>query len=161
MRSERRNSGTITGEKLSIGLLFVDDESSIRLTLPPILEEQGFQVEVADDVPSALQQISSHRFDVILTDLNITESRDGFAVVKAARAANPLCVAIVLTGYPDFESAVEAINCGVDNYLVKPADVETLVATIRQRLSTKASLVRHNSDMRPRPAKASENNPRD
>src|SRR5205085_11648126 len=98
MRIECSSSGTISGEKLSIGLLFVDDESSIRLTLPPILEEQGFQVEVADDVTSALQQISSHRFDVILTDLNIIESRDGFAVLKATSGANPLCVVIVLTG---------------------------------------------------------------
>jgi len=48
-------------------MLFVDDEPSIRLTLPPILEEQGFQVRVADSIPSALQQVSSHKFDVLLS----------------------------------------------------------------------------------------------
>jgi len=59
--------------------------------------------------------------------------------VKAARAANPLCVAILLTGYPDFESAVEGINCDVDGYLVKPADVEMLLGTIQRKLAAKTS----------------------
>ncbi len=84
----------------------------------PILEAQGFQVRVADSIASALQEVSSHKFDVLLSDLNISEAGDGFVVVKAARAANPLCVAILLTGYPDFESAVAGINCDLDGYLV-------------------------------------------
>ncbi len=100
-------------------MLFVDDEPSIRLTLPPILEEQRFQVRVADSIASALQEVSSQKFDVLLSEINISEPGDGFLVVKAARAANPLCVAILLTGYPDFESAVEGINCDVDGLLGK------------------------------------------
>ena len=128
MNSERRTS---------ISMLFVDDEPSIRLTLPPILEEQGFQVRVADSIASALQEVWSQKFDVLLSDLNINEPRDGFLIVKAARAANPSCVAILLTGYPDFESAVEAIDSDVDAYLVKPADVEMLLQTIQKKLAAK------------------------
>jgi CheY-like chemotaxis protein len=71
-------------------------------------------VRVADSVQSALREISSQKFDVVLSDLNIGEPRDGFSVVKAASETNPLCVAILLTGYPDFESAVEGINCEVE-----------------------------------------------
>ncbi len=130
MNSERRTS---------ISMLFVDDEPSIRLTLPPILEEQGFQVRVADSITSALQEVWSQKFDVLLSDLNINEPRDGFLIVKAARAANPSCVAILLTGYPDFESAVEAIDSDVDAYLVKPADVEMLLQTIQKKLAAKIS----------------------
>ncbi len=118
-------------------MLFVDDEPSIRLTLPPILEEYGFQIRVADSVTSALKEISNHPFDVLLSDLNITQPRDGFSVVKAARAANPLCVAILLTGYPDFDSAVEGIDSEIDGYLVKPADIEKLVRTIEQKLAAR------------------------
>jgi DNA-binding NtrC family response regulator len=118
-------------------LLFVDDEPSIRLTLPPILEESGFQIRVADSVQSALQEISSHKVDVLLSDLNIKKPRDGFLVVKAARAANPLCVAILLTGYPDVESAVEGVNCQVDGYFVKPAEIEKLLKTIEQKLAAR------------------------
>ena len=118
-------------------MLFVDDEPSIRLTLPQILEEQGFQVRVADSITSALQEISSQKFDVLLSDLNINEPRDGFVVVKAARAANPLCIAILLTGYPDFDSAVEGINCEIDGYLVKPTDIEKLLMTLQQKLAAR------------------------
>jgi DNA-binding NtrC family response regulator len=118
-------------------MLFVDDESSIRLTLPPILEEYGFQIRVADSVTSALKEISTRPFDVLLSDLNISQPHDGFSVVKAARAANPLCVAILLTGYPDFDSAVEGIDSEIDGYLVKPADIEKLVQTIEQKLAAR------------------------
>jgi DNA-binding NtrC family response regulator len=118
-------------------MLFVDDEPGIRLTLPPILEEYGFQIRIADSVPSALKEISLYQFDVLLSDLNIAQAHDGFSVVKAARAANPACVAILLTGYPDFDSAVEGIDSEIDGYLVKPADIEKLVKTIEQKLAAR------------------------
>ena len=118
-------------------MLFVDDEPSIRLTLPPILEESGFEIRVADSVQSALKEISSHKFDVLLSDLNIGEPRDGFSVVKAARAANPRCVAILLTGYPDLDSEMESIKKELDGYMVKPADIENLLKTIEQKLAAR------------------------
>jgi DNA-binding NtrC family response regulator len=123
-------------------VLFVDDEPSIRLTLPAILEEHGFKIRVADSVASAIKEISNHKFDVLLSDLNIGEPRDGFSVVKAARAANPRCVAILLTGYPDFDSERESIKKEVDGYLVKPADIEVLVRTIEEKLAAKAAVER-------------------
>jgi DNA-binding NtrC family response regulator len=126
-------------ERTNVGhsLLFVDDEPSIRLTLPAILEESGFEIRVADSVQSALKEISSHKFDVLLSDLNIGEPRDGFSVVKAARAANPRCVAILLTGYPDLDSETESIKKELDGYLVKPADIENLLKTIEQKLAAR------------------------
>src|SRR6266404_4916991 len=126
-------------ERTKIGntMLFVDDEPSIRLTLPPILEESGFQIRVADSVQSALREISSHKFDVLLSDLNIGEPRDGFLVMKAARAANPRCVSILLTGYPDLDSEMESIKKEIDGYLVKPADIENLLKTIEQKLAAR------------------------
>jgi DNA-binding NtrC family response regulator len=126
-------------ERTNVGhsLLFVDDEPSIRLTLPAILEESGFEIRVADSVQSALKEISSHKFDVLLSDLNIGEPRDGFSVVKAARTANPRCVAILLTGYPDLDSETESIKKELDGYLVKPADIENLLKTIKQKLAAR------------------------
>ena len=79
---------------------------------------------------------------MLLSDLNIGEPRDGFAVVTAARAANPRCVAILLTGYPDFDSERESIKKEVDGYLVKPADIEVLVRTIEEKLAAKAAVER-------------------
>jgi DNA-binding NtrC family response regulator len=90
-------------------ILFVDDEPSIRLTLPAVLEEHGFEVSIAGSVAEALSKINSSRFDVLLSDLNIGEDGDGFRVVRAMRSIQPKCVTVILTGYPAFESALQGI----------------------------------------------------
>jgi two-component system response regulator HydG len=116
-------------------LLFVDDEPSIRLTLPAVLEDHGFSVTTAESVPDAIARIDRAQFDVLLSDLNIGQEGDGFRVVSAMRKRHPQCVNIILTGYPAFESAVLAIRHQVDDYLVKPADIDILVRTIKHKLS--------------------------
>src|SRR4051812_36072612 len=115
-------------------LLFVDDEPTIRLTLPRILEMHEFDVRAAANVPDALALIHSEKFDVLLSDLNIGEPSDGFTVVSAMRRVQPEALTIIITGYPAFETALEAIRGQVDDYLVKPADTEELIETIRYKL---------------------------
>jgi len=119
-------------------ILFVDDEPSIRLTLPPVLEENGFEVRVAGTVPEALIEINSYQFDILLSDLNIGEEGDGFLVVSAMRHLQPHCINLILTGYPAFETALQAIHNQVDDYLVKPADVEALISSMKEKLSSHA-----------------------
>ena len=116
-------------------ILFVDDEPSIRLTLPPVLEENGFEVTTAATVADALVEINSSRFDVLLSDLNIGENGDGFLVVSAMRHIQPRCVNVVLTGFPAFETALQAIRHQVDDYLVKPADLDALIDGLRAKVS--------------------------
>lgn len=115
-------------------LLFVDDEPSIRALMPAILKQRGFDVTVAATVSEALNLIATRKFDVLLSDLNIGESGDGFTVVSAMRRTQPGTATFILTGYPAFESALEAIRHQVDDYFVKPAEVETLVNRIVARL---------------------------
>ena len=123
-----------TSHGLSKRLLFVDDEEGIRATLPAILERRGYQVRVAATVPEALSEMRNHKFDVLVSDLNIGEDGNGFTVIRAMRKTHPNCVAILLTGYPAFETAVQAIEDEVDGYLVKPADIDSLVGTIERKL---------------------------
>ncbi|HET9742505.1 MAG TPA: response regulator [Terriglobales bacterium] len=120
-------------EKPSI--LFVDDEPGIRLTLGQILSHAGFEVTTAGTVAEALQLIASQKFQVLLADLNIGEPGDGFTVVSAMRRSQPDAVTLILTGYPAFETALEAIRQQVDDYLVKPAGPDTLINLIRTKLS--------------------------
>lgn len=117
-----------------IRLLFADDEPNIRLTLPRILEMNGFQVTVASTVAEALTAIHSKTFDVLLSDLNISHPADGFTVVGAMRSVQPQCVTFILTGYPAFETALQAIRSRVDDYLTKPADIQYLLRTLREKL---------------------------
>ncbi len=87
-----------------VRLLVVDDESSIRLTLPAILRQEGFNVAVAASVQEGLRLIQRGRFDVLLTDLNIQGPRDGFVLVSAMRRLQPDVTTFIITGYPDFET---------------------------------------------------------
>jgi ActR/RegA family two-component response regulator len=125
--------GGKTSEKQRI--LFVDDEPSIRLTLPSALQQNGFEVRTAASVPEALVEINCSHFDALISDLNIGEEGDGFLVVSAMRHLQPECVNFILTGYPAFESALQAIHNRVDEYLVKPVDLDMLVTGIRGRLT--------------------------
>jgi len=117
-------------------ILFVDDEPAIRATIPAILGMHGFEVTVASSVPQALHFINTEKFRVLLSDLNIGEPGDGFTVVSAMRRVQPEAVTIIITGFPAFETALEAIRSQVDDYLVKPTDAERLIATIQQKLTS-------------------------
>ncbi|PYU27144.1 MAG: hypothetical protein DMG32_08320 [Acidobacteria bacterium] len=120
-------------------LLFVDDEENIRLTLPVLLEQHGFDVTSVAAVADALAQISTVSFDVLLADLNIHREGDGFLVIAAMRRAQPRCKNFILTGYPGLENAVRAIQNHLDDYFTKPADLEDLVAKIKARLAAPAA----------------------
>jgi DNA-binding response OmpR family regulator len=117
-------------------LLFVDDELAIRMTLPVILRQEGFEVTTAATVAETLEHISKARFDVLLADLNIGQPGDGFTVISAMRRTQPEAVTLILTGFPDFDTALQALRSQVDDYLTKPADIHQLVAMLKDKLKT-------------------------
>jgi DNA-binding response OmpR family regulator len=116
-------------------VLFVDDEPNIRLTLSMYLEDHGFAVLTAGSVPEALKLITEQSFDVLIADLNVGQAGDGFTVVSAMRRTQPRAVTFILTGYPAFETALEAIRLQVDDYITKPTDTDTLAGKIRAKLA--------------------------
>jgi DNA-binding NtrC family response regulator len=118
-------------------LLFVDDEPGIRNTLPEILRRYGFSVTVASTVSEAIEHICNQPFDLLLCDLNIESEADGYKVVRAIREVNPKCVVIILTGYPGLETALEGIHLAIDDYIVKPAKADVLVAQLAERLAAR------------------------
>jgi ActR/RegA family two-component response regulator len=118
-------------------VLFLDDEESIRATLPLMLEAYGFTVTPTGTVPDALRLISNEKFDVLIADLNVGSAGDGFTVVSAMRRTQPAAVNFILTGYPAFETALEAIRQQVDDYLIKPTEIESLVQNIQSKLTDK------------------------
>ncbi len=120
-------------------ILFVDDEESIRLTLPPVLKEKGFEVTAAASVAEALVEINGQNFDVLIADLNLAEEGDGFLVVSAMRHIQPHCVNLILTGYPALETALQAIHSQIDDYLTKPTDLDVLINTINEKLGRRKS----------------------
>jgi DNA-binding response OmpR family regulator len=120
-------------------LLFVDDEENIRTTFSMMLEANGFTVTSAATVADALRFIANEKFEVLIADLNVGSAGDGFTIVSAMRRTQPKAATFILTGYPAFETALEAIRQQVDDYFVKPTEIEQMVSRIRERLSARSS----------------------
>jgi len=124
-------------EKTKPEILFVDDEEAIRATLPLVLESFGFRVTSAATTRDAIHLIANQKFDILIADLNIDRQGDGFTIVSAMRSTHPEAVTIILTGYPAFETALEAIRQEVDDYFVKPVDASQIAQAIEDKLHKK------------------------
>jgi DNA-binding NtrC family response regulator len=118
-------------------LLLVDDEAGIRLTLGTILQMRGFEVKTAATVGEALTAIQEEQYDVLVSDLNIGQPYDGFMIASAMRRIQPKVATVMITGYPAFEDALASIRQQIDDYLIKPTDVEALVKCIEEKLQSR------------------------
>jgi DNA-binding response OmpR family regulator len=115
-------------------LLLVDDDAAIRSSLASILKLHDFDTRAAATVSEALYLISTESFDVLVSDLHMPGAGDGLTVISAMRHANPKAVTLLLSAFPEMNAAANAILLQTDEILVKPMDVLTLVAVIKQRL---------------------------
>jgi DNA-binding response OmpR family regulator len=115
-------------------ILLVDDDSGVRDMMDAALKQKGFEVVTASCVPEALAHIASQTFDVLITDLHMPDPGDGFTVVSAMRHSQPDALTLLVSGYPDVQSAMAAILLEVDEVLVKPFDIATLTGLIHDRV---------------------------
>jgi len=117
-------------------VLVVDDEENIRTMLSMVLESEHFAVKAVGTVAEALAQITQGEFDVLISDLNIGHPADGFVVVSAMRRTHPETLTFLLTGYPEFETALEALRQHVNDYLIKGTPIEELIVKIKAGLAS-------------------------
>src|SRR5687768_4700492 len=114
-------------------ILLVDDDESVLLTLQAILELAGHRVIAAGTLAVALTEVerldAASPIDVVVSDLHLDEG-DGLQVIAAAKRRDPTTTGIILTGYGSFEAVTRAVRAGVDDFLVKPTDVEELKRSI-------------------------------
>lgn len=117
-------------------ILFVDDEQSIRLTLPRIFARHGFEVTSVASPEDALAEIKAEKFDALLCDLNLPEKNSGFALIQEMTKAQPGCINFILTGNPSQESFQQAAG-RVARYFIKPVDIIEMLNVIEQKLVTR------------------------
>jgi DNA-binding response OmpR family regulator len=117
-------------------ILVVDDEENVRITTAAILEQEGYEVDTASDGHEALDKVKNGDFDLVLTDLRM-EGLDGSALLQEICTKYPSVVTVVLTGYASIESSIDALRCGVYDYLVKPCVVDDLKLTVHRALEHK------------------------
>jgi two-component system response regulator HydG len=127
-------------------VLIVDDDRNHAETVAEVLQRVGYTCTVATSGTAGAKLIDRDEFDVVLTDLRMADL-DGLAIVRKVREEQPEAEVVVVTGYGDVRTAVEAIKLGAVHYLVKPLDMAELRAII-QRAAERTRLTRANRDLR-------------
>jgi DNA-binding response OmpR family regulator len=115
-------------------VLLVDDDNAVREMMTATLEHKGFEVVAAANVSEALRFITTQNFDVLITDLHMPNPGDGFTVVSAMRHSQPHALTLLVSGYPDVQSAMDTILLEADEVIVKPFEVKRLPELIREKM---------------------------
>jgi len=123
-----------TGPRISPKILLVDDDDAIREMMTATLEHKGFAVVAVANVTEALKLITTETFDVLITDLHMPNPSDGFAVITAMRHIQPKALTLLVSGYPDVKSAMEAILLEADEIIVKPFETGKLADLVHDKM---------------------------
>jgi DNA-binding response OmpR family regulator len=118
-------------------VLLVDDDEAVREVVTLTLVAKGFDVVPAASVVEALKLITTEKFEVLITDLHMPNPSDGFAVVTAMRHSQPEALTLLVSGYPDVKSAMEAILLEADHIIVKPFGAANLADLVHEKLQTR------------------------
>src|SRR5947209_15734420 len=117
-------------------MLIVDDEESITRTMQLMFEERGFNVNTACSCADALRALGNgHRYDAVITDLNMETEDVGLEVARVAKRASPAPVVVVCTGYANVKNARVALDMHVDYLATKPVDLDQLFSAVDRLLA--------------------------
>lgn len=114
-------------------ILLVEDKDSLRRVMRLTLEHAGYGVTEAADARSALNEISTARHSLVLTDLRMPNG-SGLDVLRAARAADSDVPVIVMTAFGSIDEAVQAMKDGAHDFLQKPVDSNHLLLLVERAL---------------------------
>jgi excisionase family DNA binding protein len=114
-------------------VLVVDDEASIRDLLSKTLALAEYDVDMAPDGRTALERLRIIPYDLLITDLKMP-GVDGLTVIREARRLKADLPVIIITGFSNEASAIEAVNLGVSGYLTKPFRVPRVLAAASKAL---------------------------
>jgi PAS domain S-box-containing protein len=118
-------------------ILLVDDEEGIRFTLGLLLKKEGYLVETASGIEDARQNFQNSSFDLAFIDIMLDDELSGLDLLREINDAERAMPVVMLTGFPQVESAAEAVRLGAFDYITKPVRYETLLAVTRHALNMK------------------------
>ena len=114
-------------------VIVVDDDLGICSTMSLFLRLSGYDVDVANTGKEAVEKSKTEIYDVALLDIRLPDI-EGTKLLALLRETTPKMIKIMVTGFPAFENAVEALKFGADDYILKPVDPEELVKVIEKKL---------------------------
>ena len=118
-------------------ILIIDDDENIRKVLQTILEDEGYYIETAETAKKGIEKSEESFYNLALIDIRLPDM-EGIELLTKLRDTKPKMRKIIVTGYPTLQNAVSAVNKGADGYVLKPFDVEKMLATIKEQLQKQA-----------------------
>lgn len=106
-------------------ILLVDDDPFILTGIGKDLSGEGYAVTTADSGERAIELMNKTHFDLVITDL-VMDRIDGIQVLKAAKTKGPETMVLILTGYGDMGSAIDALRLDADDYMLKPCEPDEM-----------------------------------
>lgn len=138
-------------------VLLVDDQEELRRLYRRTLAKDGHDIALACNGAEAVEQAKRERFDVVISDLRMPDM-GGLELLQALRAADPHLPVVLVSGSPDLDAAMKAVELGALEFLVKPVAFDKLrqcarrgIAIRRQRAQTEDMLQQFRSGERRRP----------
>ncbi len=117
-----------------VKILIVDDEDYMREIVRQALEDSSYQIEEAPDGETAIRMVRQYPYDVIITDLRLPGVA-GEKVLQEALAIFPDTIVIIMTGFGNIQTAVDAIRMGAYDYLPKPFQLDEMVMRVEKGLA--------------------------
>ena len=119
-------------------VLLVEDEMNVAKGLQMVMNESGYNVDVAMTGEGALRLIKGANYDLLVADLKLPDI-NGMVVVEEVRERWPDTKVVIITGYPAVASAVQALKMGAADYLQKPFTDDEFKATVSEALHEERS----------------------
>lgn len=135
-------------------LLIVDDESAQMRALCDTLGSEGYATRGFSSAQQALTELRPGEFDLLLTDLMMPEM-DGITLINEARRIDPTLGAVVMTGHGTIDTAVQAMQVGALDYILKPFKLNVILPVISRALDVQR-LRRENAELQEREQRRSE-----
>lgn len=120
----------VLGESIK-RILVVDDEENTRIGLSKLLSQEGFEVESAANGNDALDLLSQHKINLVISDINMPDM-NGLVFLRELSRKFPSTSVIMITAYGGVESYLEAMNLGAYEYLHKPVRLEELRSVMKK-----------------------------
>ncbi len=117
-----------------VKILVIDDEDYMREIVRRALEDASFEIEEAADGETALRMIRQYPYDVIITDLRLP-GVTGEKILQEALSIFPETIIIIMTGFGNIQTAVDAIRMGAYDYLPKPFQLDEMVMRVEKGLA--------------------------
>jgi len=127
-------------------VLIVDDEKNYPLILAAVLEEEGFETMTANSGHEAIEILKNSDVDLVLTDMKMP-GMDGIELLENVKAKDPELPVIMMTAYGTVEKAVEAMQKGAYNYIMKPFENDSLVIYVKKAVAV-YQMVKENRQLR-------------